>query len=206
MNREWDEIQQQQQLKMQEIQAETDRNLEAGRRSQQTRLLALKLTVDRIQERQPAAKSALVHFIDGYSKVNREMDKPEAMRSVQVVREGIAENEEGMKQLRDLAITPLPLEDRTTMLVCYGESKPGARDRELKSPVNSLWHARWRFEKRYFCALSDSHGTAGIWIVPKYTSKDVVIPPNERGEIFGRNTKNAGNGLHFPDIGTASIA
>ena len=85
---------------------------------------------------------------------------------LRVVREGIAENEEGMKQLRDLAITPLPFgRMNATMLVCYGESKPGARDREPKGPVNSLWHARWRFEKRYFCALSDNHGTASIWIV-----------------------------------------
>jgi hypothetical protein len=162
--RAWDEMERQHERKMQEIQAETDRNLEATRDSQRIRLLALKLTIDQIRARQPAAKSALLHFINGYAKFTHEMEKPEAARSVQIVRQGLVENDQGMKELRDLPITPLPTEDRTIMLVCYGESKPGARERELKSLVNSLWHARWRFEKRDSYTLFENHG-AGIWIV-----------------------------------------
>jgi len=88
--RAWDQMERQHERKMQEIQAETDRNLEVTRDSQRIRLLALKLTIDHIRARQPAAKSALLHFINGYGTFMDEMNKPEAARSVQVVRQGLA--------------------------------------------------------------------------------------------------------------------
>src|SRR6516162_10861998 len=71
--RAWDQMERQHERKMQEIQAETDRNLEATRDSQRIRLLALKLTIDQIRARQPAAKSALLHMINGYAKFTHEM-------------------------------------------------------------------------------------------------------------------------------------